>query len=537
MNTCDSPLSIPLVVQLGFAGSRNLLDGSAHHGPAGSSDLEGQVCQLLAGIISNLPAKLGLSPQHFLCGISQIAIGGDAVFTRACQSLKIPQRVFLPQHLDEYLAAVGSEGPDFSPNQKQIARDLLSDPHVIQQRVVSDAATRQIRFADTNLEIVRSSDVILCLVREGQLSKPGGTLEMIEMARKRGRSVLLVTLHLEKGKPVLKSKWFNQDSFQPPALPHHLRDILPMPLSGLKGGTLEMPALPTARTYAEHLKKQSSELSKAHKGLFRSAAFIIITTHILATVCAVIAVQFHEKLAHGLYGFLVPELLLLALGFVIHHRLHRRESTHLWATSRLIAELGRSVVAIGKQYLYLEYLFHLPFPASLSSLLRTLNVLHLSSTSRNIDANDWQANRDSYIHQRLEGKNGQIEFYARESTSATNLLNKAHTAFNVFSLAAFAATLCKLTHVFGGSSGSILGPLAILLPVLAVAALSLAAAFDLKARQHTFADMLVFLRAQHKLLNDATTDREFGQLVLETESRLLGETVNWYSRRSFTGIA
>ena len=72
--------------------------------------------------------------------------------------------------------------------------------------------------------------------------------------------------------------------------------------------------------------------------------------------------------------------------------------------------------------------------------------------------------------------------------------------------------------------------------MLAVAALSLAAAFDLEARKHTYNDMLVILRSQHKLLNEASTAREFGRLVLETESRLLGETVNWYSRRSFTGI-
>jgi hypothetical protein len=34
----------------------------------------------------------------------------------------------------------------------------------------------------------------------------------------------------------------------------------------------------------------------------------------------------------------------------------------------------------------------------------------------------------------------------------------------------------------------------------------------------------------------AVTRREFEGLMLECEARLLGETVNWYSRRSYLGV-
>jgi len=84
---------------------------------------------------------------------------------------------------------------------------------------------------------------------------------------------------------------------------------------------------------------------------------------------------------------------------------------------------------------------------------------------------------------------------------------------------------------------SFLPLLTILLPVLAVAALSLAAAFDLEARRHTFKEMHEFLERQTRHLTEAASEREFAKLLLETESRLLGETVNWFSRRSFTGVA
>jgi len=57
-----------------------------------------------------------------------------------------------------------------------------------------------------------------------------------------------------------------------------------------------------------------------------------------------------------------------------------------------------------------------------------------------------------------------------------------------------------------------------------------------QARIHTFAETLDFLRRQRPLLQKSTSARQFDQLLSETELHLLGETVNWYSRRSFLGV-
>jgi hypothetical protein len=67
--------------------------------------------------------------------------------------------------------------------------------------------------------------------------------------------------------------------------------------------------------------------------------------------------------------------------------------------------------------------------------------------------------------------------------------------------------------------------------------MSLAAAFDLEARLHTYEEMVRFLESQRRWLAEACTEFEFASLVRETESRLLGESVTWYSRRAFTGVA
>jgi len=84
---------------------------------------------------------------------------------------------------------------------------------------------------------------------------------------------------------------------------------------------------------------------------------------------------------------------------------------------------------------------------------------------------------------------------------------------------------------------AVLGTLAIVMPVLAAAALSLAAAHDLEAQGHTYQEMFEFLERQKEYLRAATSERDYADLVLETESRLLGETANWFSRRFFTGVA
>ena len=49
--------------------------------------------------------------------------------------------------------------------------------------------------------------------------------------------------------------------------------------------------------------------------------------------------------------------------------------------------------------------------------------------------------------------------------------------------------------------------------------------------------MHAFLTRQAGLIKAATSEREFAKILNGTESRLLGETVTWFSRRSSTGVA
>jgi hypothetical protein len=530
-------LALPLVVQIGFAGPRDLLDPKEYPG-IDPDRFEAELQRQLTEWLKRLRQELTLGPRFFLCGISQIAIGGDTVFTRACRDAGMIQRIFLPQPRDEYVNAIGSAGPDFTDQQKTTALELLHSPHVVQERVVSSARDRHDRFHDVNLEIVQVSDLLVCLSTGAHSSRRGGTGEVIELAARRRRPVLELRLEIDAGGvPTLKPQWHHREEFVPPTLP------LAIASATLPPGTQANP-LPSADDYARGLKDLTSQSANWERQLFKLAAFVIIVAHVLATIFAVLALKMHGE---GIQRLLMVELVLLAAGFGVHQFLHHTHRVERWAVCRLAAEVARSVSAIGQFHVYLGHLFSLPFPNALRPLLRTISALHLRSTVA-VDRDDWCTRRDAYVQKRLVDRalQAQIPYNVDTRDRASAALTLAKRVFVSASLSAIAATALKLLvsghylhleNTIAETATAVLGALAIILPVIAVAALSLASAFDLEARFHTSEEMVAFLEKQKTLLENASSAREFSRLLIEAESRLLGETANWYARRSFLGVA
>jgi hypothetical protein len=534
--TSEAPVApgVPLVVQLGFAGSRTLFDERAHP-QVRVEDFADALLIDLKKRLRDLPSQLGLSDRHFLCGLSQLAVGADTIFTRALLDLNWPQRFFLPQNREDFIAGVGSEGkPDFDARQRDTARTLFGSSHAIQERVVSDSPSRHTRFQDVNREIVRASDVMVCLVSEADASKPGGTTEVIEEARRRNRAVLRIDVAVgQDGRPQVREAWQLRHAFVPPALPEEL--------AGLASDIAGMPR--SVSDYCQPLKLFASSVSKLRSNIFRTAALVIIGTHLCATMLAVSALQIHEgSLLSWLLG---GELVLLALGFATHQYLHRSQAVRGWAMARLVAEIARSARAMRDVPGYLGHFFALPLPSALRPLLRTLNVLHLRDT-RTPRSGSLEDRRNSYIRARLvDPTTGQIPYYERKLKAAASWMSLANGVFLVASGLAIVATLFKALMVFGylhvpderhEALASLLGSLAVILPIFAVGALSLAASHDLEARVHTYGDTLTFLRKQEQQLATVTSETSLSALVLETEAYLLGENANWYARRAFTSV-
>lgn len=523
-----------LVVQLGFGGSRRLLDVKEHP-EVDEGEFLAKVQEHLGGVLRELPTKLGLTREHFLCGVSQLAVGADTLFTRACKDMGIGQRIFLPQHRDPYFEAVDKDGVrDFTEAEAKVARDLLKSDHIIEDRLVSHSPDRTEQFEDVNLELVRVSDVLIALQRANAVNKRGGTGDLIRRAQARHRPLLEITVSVQDGRPFFREQWHpNKPYGEPQTAPLFKPPRIPAVLQGC--------LIPEGEDFATALKHFSSARSKRHQGVFKWAALTIIGMHFLATLCAVTGLAFKRQVEAWEWGLLAGELAFLAIGFTRHRRLHHSRSARHWATARLVSEITRSVTSMAQVPGYLGHLFLLPLPGSLRPLMRTLNYFHLKATRR-LDPATWSGRRDAYVRHRLmDAKAGQIPYYREQHGKACCWLNVANIAFSCGSIFAFAAVATKLILIQQGLHPEELmrwaGFLAIILPVISVAALSLAASFDLEARRRTYEEMIHALEEVKGFIGCANSEREFAELVLQTEARLVGEYGNWFSRRAFTGVA
>jgi hypothetical protein len=150
-----------------------------------------------------------------------------------------------------------------------------------------------------------------------------------------------------------------------------------------------------------------------------------------------------------------------------------------------------------------------------------------------------------YLEERLndpDPQRGQIAYYEGKQREAKRHAHWAGHLFTAMSVLAMMATGAKLvSKLMGmpivGGLGDGLAIAAVLLPVVAVGVLSFTAALDMEARSHTFAQMHRFVKRQARCIAGVGSAGEAAGFAAETESRLLGETVTWYSRRAHTSIA
>ncbi|HYN76405.1 MAG TPA: hypothetical protein VES73_01265, partial [Lamprocystis sp. (in: g-proteobacteria)] len=323
MSSSTAPGRLPCAVQIGFAGSRRPFPEDCSDP---TEDLERQLTERLTEHLRGVPGKLGLEPHQFLCGISQIAVGADFAFTRACRTLAIPQRIFLPQPEDVYLSALGSDGtPDFTPVERPVALELLESPQVIEHRVVTDAPTRTQRFEDVNREIAAQADVVVCLIRQGSEARPGGTAQLLDLARQRKIPALALGVSVHEGQVLIEATDHGFAGFTAP--------VLPSPLDRMTAaGFSNDGQLPTVQQFAATVKAHYSGEAAKHRRQFGRAAWIIIGTHLLATLGATVVLAGHGLGGDAHHGPVVwPlavlsfELIALAIGFGTHRWIHRAE--------------------------------------------------------------------------------------------------------------------------------------------------------------------------------------------------------------------
>lgn len=576
-SSSNSESSLPCVVQIGFAGSRRLYPSEISSSDENRFNIELE--KHLKNALEEARTRLSLSKNHFFCGVSQVACGADMIFSRVCQNSNphsIPQRFLLPQEPEEYFEAIGSKGPDFNDEQKIEAKRILEAENVIQIGVVSHAMNRNDRFREVNSEIARISDFVICMFREDATGSTGGTHELLKRAQQVEIPALEILVKVSSdGNVTFHNVWHISPDYKPPTIPEPINQV-----------DFAMPSneLPGIEEYCLPLKEVVSFKARVQQRLFKYAAWLIISAHILATLFATGALALHGHSPHSeshspvsvqhepkadsshpapivaegnsaatesdhhsiessgsewfIPWLLGAELLMLAIGLGFHQYLHHSEAAKIWANSRVVAELARSIRSIYPHHIYLEYLFRLSLPLRFRPLLRTLSVLFLRSTFARRNE-DWETHREKYLSKRIVE---QMLFYNRNLDADKLRLKIYHWTFLIFSSFALIATGVKLsvTLFFAGTDlGSlpqILGSFAIIFPVFAVAGLSWVAALDCEARVETFAETLEFVERHKHFLRTADSKAEFDRLLIQSEYVLLGEVSNWFSRRANTGV-
>jgi hypothetical protein len=197
----------PAVVHVAFSGKRRLFDPDRHQGVDAKAYEEGVVA-ILTERLKRLRRDLNLTEQRQeICALSSLAIGGDVVFTKACENLGWRQRVFLPQPREDFLAA-GQDGCADFPTEEDKAevRRLLDSERIIEERVTSSSDDRQARFEDVNNEMLRACDVLVCLFTEDEAYDPendkpkrGGTQAALQLAQRMQKRVLTLTIGFGEG--------------------------------------------------------------------------------------------------------------------------------------------------------------------------------------------------------------------------------------------------------------------------------------------------------------------------------------------------
>ena len=158
LNNPSSDPGLPLVVQIGFAGSRRLYDSEEH--PDVDPRAFEQAVQLKLQVIRGLGDELRLGPKRFFCGVSQIAAGPADSLHAGVQRAE-----FAAANLSHPAARRLSDGAKRRRRRRRhrpgapAACELLDSPHVVQERVASDAIDREARFEEAN---IRSPSLATC---------------------------------------------------------------------------------------------------------------------------------------------------------------------------------------------------------------------------------------------------------------------------------------------------------------------------------------------------------------------------------------
>lgn len=532
---------------VGFSGHRNLAS------PQVISPQIKQALEKLAQIAKD-------RHQGALEVFTSIAYGADLLMADAAMEQKLPLHIVIPKPVenhDETKQLPNDKGfaADFWAKLEDGTKDFREEDwkatlgHIVEARkgtyggslrLVRGAQTSPECYYDAGVQMVDVSDVIIAVWDGNDAKGLGGTADVVELARK--RAMPLIWIHSATGEVMEErmEKFASADDGGCLIL-KRLEKHFTSCRSKIENADVQPPEakFPLA---IEDAYKALSGTANAMAGDFRNSLVKSILGHGTATAVAAVAAvltEYQDKpwLKWALVTLAFVEFVLVFRAIKRQRRLHHGEVHEAWMDTRFASEIVRGLQDAGRLLDPLVPLIAKHHPQW--RRFATGAALELYATCHTDQ--DWQAQRDDYVNNRLLGDKGQVLYFSDKQKEAELRFKKAARCGTFLGNLAVAFVLGALLYKGWKLVGappkdpwikafSIVAftLLPILLPLAVSLALSLRNALDSGRRTYRYKEMAERLEEaaeQIKTLKSASSTR---RAIAATEEILIDELNEWH---------
>jgi hypothetical protein len=479
----------------------------------------------IAAVISCELAVLKGKIKGELAAVSSIAIGADTLFAEEVLKLGVPWIALLPFPREEF-------AKDFAAADWARAEQCLS--RALAEEVWSPVADRPNAYHDVGINTVDECDVLLAVWDGGPADGSGGTADMARYARRKKKP--LVWIHSETG--AVTRERCEEAHFRDPLFESLL--ALPEPESGGH-----------ARAPLEAFLRKTDEAAKKHLPKVRSIETRIV---LLNSIAAFIA-AFATAMQYNALDFVTLALLPMIYALYLMSRLHFPKRRQKFVQARLAAELCRSLQATRDFPGRLTDLYRSAVPEfehMMRSLLITRDIekkgIHAMGSAGAAGSFQERYLADRIRFQHAYYRKHRIEALPRakrytwvtvaaSSAAVLATVVLAGIGLSVTRFDPFPASYQFITHYISNKAGTIptnapdskpLALLGIAAPLIASVFTALLAVNEYKRRSARYREMEQLLTAADVRLTHARTPRAIKQVIVDTESALLGENYQWY---------
>lgn len=538
----------PMFLKIGITGHRDIEFNEKQ-----KKQIELVVTEKIFDVVN--PARKKLSTPFFFSVITSLAEGADRLFySIAKEKISASLRVIIPFEVDEYYKTFS--GSDSIAEFESIvsgAEDFIQVEEISKKNFLSEndlESIKQSAFKKTGQHIVNRCDILVAIVDFSRKVKPGGSLDILEYARKIGKPIIIVNLHhpdeitIEPGNNIIAHQLahyerFNSLQIDDETMKNELRSeivsFIPDSNFGIKE---ENKKLFYQRLLPFYLR--ASIASRKYQNMHRRAGTLVYSLAPLAVVCITAGLFFHKL--SGLFSFFE----FLILGFILFSikRVEKNEAHKNWINNRYLAEILRS--SIYKTLCGIKpSKFRSSFHTRLAHDTEEWMIKIYDEIVTALPAPEKHTEKEikvlgSYLSEYWI--RNQINFHDKKKVKTETIFSRLEFAgFIIFTAALFGAALHTLFSVSGFEehmviAAQILTSLVIILPAAgaSISAIKNHREYSrLINRSHNMSNALTIIESE---FNTFQSNEEFISLMDETEELMLKETQDWLTVMKHTKI-